>query len=213
MVEHIDMSFKENLLNILDYSFKYIFIEGIKEKIVSKDEKKFYDNICRYKKIIEENETEINELNDKVLKISSELEEIEEEQLKAIRYKNTIFDYIKSIFRNNTKLEAELRLKRFEKQAEMKIAKKVYLTKLKNIEGKCDGFIVSDIRQGKCFRHSDSCYAEINSINYEAEWDRLKLQFLKCSTISEIESLISKEITEKYTLMQERIKNNNVTRN
>jgi hypothetical protein len=53
----------------------------------------------------------------------------------------------------------------------------------------------------------------MNSINYEAEWDRLKLQFLKCSTISEIESLISKEITEKYTLMQERIKNNNVTRN
>jgi hypothetical protein len=151
MVEHIDMIFKENWLNILENSFKYIFIEGIKQKIVSKDEKKFYDNLDRYKKIVEDNQTEISELNDKVLKISSELEEIEEEQLKAIRYKNTIFDYIKSIFRNNTKLEAELRLKRAEKQDEMKISKKEYLFKLKNTEGKCDGFLVYNIIQGKYF--------------------------------------------------------------
>ena len=205
MVEHIDMSFKENWLNILDNSFKYIFIEGIKQKIVSKDEKKFYDNLDRYKKIVEENETEINELNDKVLKISTELQEIDK-QLKVIQENTTLFDYIKSIFRNNSKLRSELRLKRAEKQDEIGIARREYFDKLNITEDKCDGFLVSDIRQGKCFSRSDSNYTEINSINYEAEWDRLKLQFLKCSTISEIESLISKEITEKYTLMQERIK-------
>jgi len=205
MVEHIDMSFKENWLNILENSFKYIFIEGIKQKIVSKDEKKFYDNLDRYKKIVEENQTEINELNDKVLKISTEIRQIEE-QLKAIPPINTFFDYIKSIFRNNSKLRSELRLKRAEKQDEIGIARREYFDKLNITEDKCDGFLVYDIRQGKYFSHCDSCYAEINNINYEAEWDRLKLQFLKCSTISEIESLISKEITEKYTLMQERIK-------
>ena len=205
MVEHIDMSFKENYLNILDNSFKYIFIEGIKEKIVSKDEKKFYDNLDRYKKIVEENETEINELNDKVLKISTELQEIDY-KIKAIPPINTFFDYIKSIFRNNSKLRSELRLKRAEKQDEIGIARREYFDKLNITEDKCDGFLVSDIRQGKCFSRSDYNYTEMNSINYEAEWDRLKLHFLKCSTISEIESLISKEITEKYTLMQERIK-------
>jgi hypothetical protein len=210
MVEHIDMSFKENYLNILDNSFKYIFIEGIKEKIVSKDEKKFYDNLDRYKKIVEENETEINELNDKVLKISTELQEIDY-KIKAIPPINTFFDYIKSIFRNNSKLRSELRLKRAEKQDEIGIARREYFDKLNITEDKCDGFLVSDIRQGKYRNRSNSiytnsCYTEINSINYEAEWDRLKLHFLKCSTLSEIESLISKEITEKYTLMQERIK-------
>jgi hypothetical protein len=205
MVEHIDMSFKENYLNILENSFKYIFIEGIKQKIVSKDEKKFYDNLDRYKKIVEENETEISELNDKVLKISSELQEIDK-QLKVIQENTTLFDYIKSIFGNNTKLKAKLRLKRAEKQDEIGIARREYFDKLNITEDKCDGFLVSDIRQGKYHNRSNSIYTEINSINYEAEWDRLKLQFLKCSTISEIESLISKEITDKYTLMQERIK-------
>ena len=205
MVEHIDMSFKENWLNILENSFKYIFIEGIKEKIVSKDEKKFYDNLDRYKKIVEENQTEISELTDKLLKISTELQEIDK-QLKVIQENTTLFDYIKSIFGNNTKLKAKLRLKRAEKQDEIGIARREYFDKLNITEDKCDGFLVSDIRQGKYRNRSNSIYTEINSINYEAEWDRLKLQFLKCSTISEIESLISKEITEKYTLMQERIK-------
>ena len=205
MVEHIDMSFKENYLNILENSFKYIFIEGIKQKIVSKDEKKFYDNLDRYKKIVEENETEISELNDKVLKISSELQEIDK-QLKVIQENTTLFDYIKSIFGNNTKLIENNRLKRAEKQDEIGIARREYFDKLNITEDKCDGFLVSDIRQGKYHNRSNSIYTEINSINYEAEWDRLKLQFLKCSTISEIESLISKEITDKYTLMQERIK-------
>jgi len=40
---------------------------------------------------------------------------------------------------------------------------------------------------------------------FAAEWDRLKCQILKCSAISEVDGLISTYITDKYTLLNERI--------
>ena len=56
----------------------------------------------------------------------------------------------------------------------------------------------------KCYDRESEDWFEYKT-DFSAEWDRLKCQILKCSAISEIDGLISTYITDKYTLLNERI--------
>jgi hypothetical protein len=218
MKELVNDEYINNLFEILeDGSFKELFIEKLKKLEFSKWKEQLQIKRENNLKWIEDN------------KILEQIAEIEKELTSIFNESYEIITKLKEQDLKFRFLKNKKPLNELDKQQRHLITKSEQLKSeivriFLEVENRC-GFTLAEITDKdysfKFFRYiSQGNLIETRSVyynkqeldydftyetNFVAEWDRLKCQILKCSAISEIDGLISTYITDKYTLLNERI--------
>jgi hypothetical protein len=202
MKELVNDEYINNLFEILeDGSFKELFIEKLKKLEFSKWKEQLQIKRENNLKWIEDNKIleQIAEIEKELTSILNQREEV------AIKFRlEDSKPYLK-----NKKLLEDLEKQTEELYESSSLLELDIKTIFSEVENNC-GFTLSDIMdkdysfQFLVIDRESEDWFEYKT-DFSAEWDRLKCQILKCSAISEIDGLISTYITDKYTLLNERI--------